>query len=172
VSDEIVVRMGELAVTKNPGTVLTGLGLGSCIGLCGYDPVAKVAGMAHIVLPAATGSAESAPAKSADVAVPNFLDAMLKAGARRDRIRIAIAGGAQLFQFRNAESRLDVGARNILSVRQIFNTMRIREMASDVGGSSGRTVKLYASDGTVTVRQAGRPESTLVVMTDLLRKAA
>jgi chemotaxis protein CheD len=27
------------------------LGLGSCIGICLYDPISKVSGMAHIMLP-------------------------------------------------------------------------------------------------------------------------
>lgn len=163
-SEEIVVRMGELAVTSDSGTVLTGLGLGSCIGLCGYDPVSRVAGMAHIVLPTTLGKSDGAPAKSADIAVPNFLDAMVKAGARRDRIKIAITGGAQLFQFKSADSRMDVGARNIVAVRQMLRFARLNEMASAVGGTSGRTVKLYASDGSVTIRQAGKPEETLVTM--------
>lgn len=164
--------MGELAVTSDPDTVLTGLGLGSCIGLCGYDPVTKIAAMAHIVLPAAIGKADVSPAKSADIAVPNLLDAMARAGARRHRIKISITGGAQLFQFRGADSKMDIGARNIRAVKQILESMSIKEVASDVGGSSGRTVKLYASDGTVIVRQAGKPEGVLVTMGNSLAAAA
>ncbi len=173
-SEEIIVRMGELAVTSNPGAVLTGLGLGSCIGLCGYDASSGVAAMAHIVLPTALGRGEDLPAKSADIGVPNLVDAMVKAGARRMRIKIAIAGGAQLFQFKNANSKMDVGNRNIAAVREHLAAMSLSEIASDVGGSSGRTVKLYATDGSVTVRQAGRPEDVLVVLSGLggLAKAA
>ena len=43
--------MGEMSVSSDEDTVLTCLGLGSCVGLAAYDPIAKVGGMVHIVLP-------------------------------------------------------------------------------------------------------------------------
>ena len=52
-SDMIKVGMADLNVCKAPDS-LTTLGLGSCIGACLYDPVAKVAGMLHFMLPDST----------------------------------------------------------------------------------------------------------------------
>ena len=41
------VGLGEIKVTGDPGEVLVAYGLGSCVGVGVYDPVAKVAGLLH-----------------------------------------------------------------------------------------------------------------------------
>ncbi len=46
----IKVGMAEYKIAKVP-EILTTLGLGSCIGICLYDKQAKIAGLAHIMLP-------------------------------------------------------------------------------------------------------------------------
>lgn len=158
---ETMVRMGELAVSKDPESVFTALGLGSCIGLCAYDPIAKVAAMAHVVLPNAVNKANDLPAKSADIAVPNLIAAMKELGAVERRIKVAIAGGAQIFAFKNADMHMDVGTRNSKAVTDLLKSLKLNLIASDVGGGSGRTVKLYANTGIVGVRVAGKPEYTL-----------
>lgn len=160
-TNETMVRMGELAVSKDPGDVFTALGLGSCIGLCAYDPVVKVAAMAHVVLPTALSRGDSLPAKSADAAVPNLLAEMVKLGAVERRIRVVIAGGAQIFAFKNADVHMDVGARNSKAVTELLEARKIKLIASDTGGGSGRTVKMYVDSGTVGVRVAGKPEYIL-----------
>ncbi|MFP4402861.1 MAG: chemotaxis protein CheD [Candidatus Woesearchaeota archaeon] len=48
--EEIVIGMGKLVVVNQPA-ILSGIGLGSCVGLMLYDSVKKVSGMAHIMLP-------------------------------------------------------------------------------------------------------------------------
>jgi chemotaxis protein CheD len=153
--------MGELVASKDPESVFTALGLGSCIGLCAYDPIAKVAAMAHVVLPSAIGNGNGLPAKSADAAVPNLIAAMVKLGAAERRIKVAIAGGAQIFAFRNADMHMDVGTRNSDAVTNLLASRKINLIASDVGGGSGRTVKLYVDTGIVGVRVAGKPEYVL-----------
>ena len=46
----IRVGMSEIAVSRSPD-VLVAIGLGSCVGVCFYDPVLKYGGMAHVMLP-------------------------------------------------------------------------------------------------------------------------
>lgn len=46
----IKVGMADLKTAKAPNT-LTTLGLGSCIGLTLYDPVTKIGGLVHYMLP-------------------------------------------------------------------------------------------------------------------------
>lgn len=160
--NEIMVRMGELASTNDSESVLTALGLGSCIGICAYDPITRVGGMAHVVLPESMGKAQELPAKSADIALPNLIESMVKAGAQRSRIRLAIAGGAQLFAFMGASNHMDIGSRNGEAVGNAIKIEKLRVVASDLGGNTGRTLKLYTDTGTVSVRRAGEPEKTLV----------
>ncbi len=168
---QIPVKMAELAVCR-PGdrAVLVALGLGSCIGLCLYDPVAKVAGMAHVVLPDSSAARkDEPPGKYADTAVAALISQMTAAGAIRTRLRAAIAGGAHVFSFGNgsgAPGTMDIGARNADAVLRHLQSLRIPVAASDVGGSSGRTVQLFPEDGLVTVRLTGSPESELVRLSE------
>ena len=46
----VKVGMADLNVCKSPEGITT-LGLGSCVGICIRDPVAKVGGLAHAMLP-------------------------------------------------------------------------------------------------------------------------
>lgn len=92
----LMVGLGEVKISQDPAEVLTCLGLGSCVGVCMYDPVAKVAGMAHIVLPNSDGKPDKAGGKYADTAVPLLLEMMLKRGAIKSRVIVKIAGGAQI----------------------------------------------------------------------------
>lgn len=156
-----MVRMGELVVLSKSNSTLTALGLGSCIGICAYDACAKVAGMAHVVLPIATDRGNSLPAKSADLGVPNLIDSMVRAGADKRRIKIAIAGGAQIFAFKKTDDGTAVGDRNAAAVKSMLTSLGIRVLASDIGGSTGRTVKFCASTGTVVVRRVGDQEKVL-----------
>ena len=52
-SKVIKVGMADLNTCKNPD-VITTLGLGSCIGISLYDPVTKIGGLAHVMLPDST----------------------------------------------------------------------------------------------------------------------
>jgi len=47
----ITLGLGQMSAAKGSGTVLTCLGIGSCVALCAYDPASEVGGMVHMVLP-------------------------------------------------------------------------------------------------------------------------
>ena len=102
---ETMVRMGELAVSAVAGADLVSLGLGSCIGLVLLDRRAAVAGLAHVVLPAAIGTDRSAPGKFADTAVDALVAAMEPLGARRTRLEAVLVGGASMFASASARPR-------------------------------------------------------------------
>lgn len=156
--------MGEVVFTRPDLSELKALGLGSCIGLCVFDPHIKVGCMAHIVLPEAkAGSTEVG--KYADTAVPYVIKEMLARGALQYRMRVAIAGGAQLFKFDGSESKLDVGRRNAETVKRMLSKAKLKLIAEDIGGNQGRTLTMDAATGLVTVKQNGRD---MKVLADLL----
>ncbi len=153
----ITVGIGEFCVADDPLTFLACFGLGSCISLCAYDPVSKVAGMAHIVLPESNHSGHgSDQAKYADVAVPVLIEEMRKRGAVKSRLIVKLVGGAQMIQSPGFESVLDMGARNLEMTKKALSSEGIRPQASDTGGNQGRSVWLSAGSGEVMVRTAGR----------------
>jgi chemotaxis protein CheD len=145
------VRMGELQVSSNPGDEISAIGLGSCIGLALIERLAGVAGLAHIVLPESRGVSRPA-AKFANLAVPELIDCMLRAGAAKTRIEAALVGGARMFTLGPG---LDIGVRNEHAVRAALAHQAVPVRAAATGGSCGRTVRIKVGLGAVTVQEAG-----------------
>ena len=152
----IVIGMGEIAVSREPSSVLTCLGLGSCIALCAYDPVTRVGGMVHIVLPESNiSNTEQSPAKYADTAVPFLIEQMARHNAIKTRLVVKIAGGAQMSLASGLLGAFKTGERNVEMVLSCLEKERISVSGIDVGGNKGRTVQLYPATGKVTTRSAG-----------------
>ncbi|HWJ02834.1 MAG TPA: chemotaxis protein CheD, partial [Verrucomicrobiae bacterium] len=135
----INVGMAEIKVTLAPHRLVT-TGLGSCIGLCLYDPVSKVGGMAHIVLPTVTNLSENDPGgKYAVTAIPLLVDSMVKFGANRYRLVAKMAGGAEMFTFPGQTSILKIGERNAQTIKEILEDACIPLVGAEIGGNFGRT---------------------------------
>jgi chemotaxis protein CheD len=151
------VRMGELAVSSREGDELIAIGLGSCIGLALIDPQAGVAGLAHVVLPHAQGS-DGPPSKFGDQVVTEMISHLERAGAVRRRLIAIMIGGARMFSL---GASLDIGARNVASVRDALKAARIRIHAEETGGSRGRTARVVLGHG-VSSQLAGGERTSLL----------
>ena len=152
----IVVGMADLNICRAPD-VLTTLGLGSCVGITLYDPVRKIAGMAHIMLPFSKFYAGQNRAKFADTAIVDLLNKMGQAGAQRSALVAKLAGGAHMFGG-SSNDILKVGERNAAACADILRHLRIPVMANDTGGSRGRTIELYAANGDLKIKSIGSGE--------------
>jgi len=154
-SDRILVGMADLNATKSPG-MLTTLGLGSCVGIALYDPIFKIAGLAHIMLPDSTQiQNNSNAAKFADTATIRLIFMMQKLGARKERLEAKLAGGAQMFDFNAANKALRIGDRNVEATLNYLKSHGIPVLAKDTGANYGRTVELYAEDGKFLIKTIG-----------------
>ncbi|MQN01399.1 MAG: chemotaxis protein CheD [Lachnospiraceae bacterium] len=150
----IKVGMADLKVCKAPDN-LTTIGLGSCIGIALYDPVTKVTGLAHIMLPDSTSIRNNSNiAKFADTGIKKLLDDMLKMGASKSRIRAKIAGGAKMFDI--GSSTMNVGDRNAAASRAMLKQLGIPLIAEDCGKNFGRTVELYSANGDFLIKAVGK----------------
>ncbi len=153
----IKVGMADLKVGRAPDT-LTTLGLGSCIGLTLYDPVTKVGGLVHYMLPDSTKLRNSANiAKFGDTGTKELLRLMLANGANRRRLVAKIAGGACMFEISGATSVGNVGARNAEEAKIILKQLGIRLVAEDTGLNYGRTVELRCETGEYVIKAIGKP---------------
>ena len=140
-SEVIKVGMADLNVCKAPD-VITTLGLGSCIGLVFYDPVSKVGGMVHYMLPDSTKVRNNSNiAKFADTGIDELLRRVIAAGANKGRLIAKIAGGA-----RNAEA-----------AKAKLKQLGIRLVAEDTGLNYGRTVELHCDTGEFYIKSVGKP---------------
>ena len=151
----VIVGMADLNVVKNPG-VLTTLGLGSCVGIALYEPLAKVAGLAHCMLPDSTKiQNNSIEAKFVDTAVARLLAEMQKIGANRRLIKAKVAGGAQMFAFNAANDMMRIGDRNVEATIKVLGAQGIPILAKDTGNTYGRTVELYSETGDFLIKTIG-----------------
>jgi chemotaxis protein CheD len=156
--DRIVkVGMADLNVVHNPG-VLTTLGLGSCVAIALYDNKQKIAGLAHIMLPCSKSiKSNENRAKFADTAVYFLIEKMEKLGADVNDITAKIAGGSQMFSFKNKNNdMLKIGERNVVATLKTLKEAGIPVVGQDTGGNYGRTVELYAETGILLIKTIGR----------------
>lgn len=150
---EEVIRVGmaEMKVAKAPGKIAS-LGLGSCVGVCAYDAIPKVGGIAHIMLPSSAMAREKiSPGKFADTAIPFLIEEMEKLGARRNRLIIKIVGGAEMF-FVEREDHFSIGIRNIQAVEEVCGSRGLTISARSVGGNVGKSVILDLDSGEIQVK--------------------
>lgn len=154
-ADTVVVGIADLKVTKAPNIVAT-YALGSCVGICLYDASKKIAGLAHIMLPAnnAPPSPTNNLRKFADTGIVELIQAMSMSGATTSRLQAKIAGGAQMFAT-NSEL-FNIGDRNVAAVKKILAANRIPIVAQQTGANFGRTVFFYAEDGIMEIRAANK----------------
>ncbi|MBN2797007.1 MAG: chemotaxis protein CheD [Clostridia bacterium] len=154
-SEMLKVGMADLKVAKYPNA-LTTLGLGSCIGICLYDPATKIIGMAHIMLPSSkTIKNNSNIAKFADTAIAKLLDDMKLEGANVNKLVGKIAGGSQMFKFSSGNDMMKIGLRNAEAVRDILSEHRIPIVADDTGGNFGRTIEFFSESGVLRIKTIG-----------------
>ncbi len=145
---ELLVGVGEFRVAK--GAVLKTIGLGSCIGIALYDPLVRVGGLAHVMLPRSSNGTKRS-AKYADHAVEMMLEAMERVGVDRDRVVAKMAGGAQIFKHMTMDI-LKIGDRNIEAIKSVLDDFGVRLVAQDVGGNQGRTVYFFTDDGRMLIK--------------------
>lgn len=157
----IVVGLGEMKVSNDTSAILTCLGLGSCVGVCAYDPISKVGGMAHVVLPSSEGRSAKLSAKYADMAVPMLFEAMKELGSHKSRLIVKLIGGAELSAAPGLDNSFQIGDKNQEVIKIKLAEEGVKWAAEDLGDSYGRTVRLYLDSGKVLVSAAGRETKEL-----------
>ncbi len=137
----IEIPMGGLGLTTPEKTLLQTF-VGSCIAICLYDPSIKIAAMAHIMLPKNnTNDPNPKPeAKFADVAIKIMLDKMQANGAKLNRLKAKMAGGANIFQNEGKPNVFNIGARNADAIKSLLDEKKIPIVAQDIGATSGRWI--------------------------------
>lgn len=159
--EPISVGLGERVVSHNPEDILVAYGLGSCLGIGMIDPISRVCGLLHAVLPIKNNGADPFNPKFVDSGVNGLIEEMVKKGAMRGRLIIRMAGGANMLTAPGLSKTFDIGARNIDSAHEVFQSLQIILKNEDVGGTRGRTVRLYVGQGRMTVRVIGEKEVDL-----------
>jgi chemotaxis protein CheD len=151
----VSVAIGHWAVAAAPTKIRTLLG--SCVGVVLYDRIARLGGLAHVVLPSARGAVDH-PGKYADTAIPALIaDFERRLGTKvRPRLTAKLAGGASMFQVNpDPNSTLNIGRRNQEAIEQILSDWKIPILARDLGGTAGRRLTLDTTSGMIAIKVPG-----------------
>lgn len=153
---KLVVGVGDLQVSGNPDDSIVTYSLGSCVGVCIYDPVAHVGGILHYMLPESKispGKAASNPYMFADTGIPLLFKKAYALGALKGRITVRVAGGAQIL---DAAGLFNIGKRNVLELRKILWQNGVTLGHSEVGGTVNRTITLEVATGEIALKTSGQ----------------
>lgn len=156
-----IVGIADMKLCQDHESGLITYSLGSCIGVAVYDPVAKVGGLLHYMLPESTidpQKAQKNPFMFADTGIPLLFREAYRLGAVKNRMIVKVAGGSQIL---DDSGFFNIGKRNYMALRKIFWKNNILIKAEDVGGQFSRTLRLEAATGRVFVKYSGQGEREL-----------
>ena len=142
-----VVGVSDMKICHHRGGILVTHALGSCVGIVLFDPEIGVGGMLHYMLPLSRLDQEKArksPLMFGDTGIPMLFHESYKFGAVKERLRVIVAGGAQVFEQRDF---FDIGARNITIARKMLWKNNVMIAAEHVGGHQPRTLYLDTATG-------------------------
>ena len=152
----IHVGIGQMAIARAPDELFI-IGLGSCVAVFIWSAPLQFGGLAHVLLPKGTYRSDHLPCKYADHAVPHLWHALQN--ARRElgpesepQWQAKLVGAARLFPQITHPDLVTIGERTAATVAQWLATFGVPIVATDLGGTEGRTIYVDLSDGTIRVR--------------------
>lgn len=153
---KLTVGIADMKMLQWDGELIT-FALGSCIGICLYDPNVKLAALIHIMLPINMEAGRKNTMKYADTGIRETIRQMETRGARKARLTAKIAGGAKMFEIAGGGNLGNIGQRNIESVRMNLRREGIRIVSENVGGTVARTLSFFPATGQGQIRAYGQP---------------
>jgi chemotaxis protein CheD len=159
---QITVGIADCQLSTQSDDVIVTHALGSCVAVAIHDPVAKVGGLLHLMLPESAIDEDKArrnPYMFADTGIPLLFHAAYHRGAEKRRMAVYLAGGAQVMDDRGV---FNIGKRNTLAVRKILWKAGVLVTGEAVGGTQSRTVRLDIASGAFWLRDNGCGEQVLV----------
>jgi len=150
---------GEFYVSKVPKVVYTVLG--SCISACIVDPLLKIGGMNHFMLPEPKGDdgydSWGESARYGSYAMELMINELMKRGALKSRLEVKLFGGGML---KNLVSK--VGEKNVDWAKSYLEMEGLKLVSSDVGGIFPRKVYYFTETGRVLMKQIKKTTSTVI----------
>lgn len=153
-----IVGVADMKVSNNPADAVVTYSLGSCIGLVIYDPVARVGGILHYMLPESSIDKEKAAQKPfmfADTGIPRLFKTAYTMGAKKNRVKIFVAGGAEIL---DQNGFFNIGKRNYLALKKMFFKNKVMIDKQEVGGNINRTIRIEIASGDIFLKTSGSQE--------------
>ncbi len=150
-----VVAVGDMKIGQESDTIVTHA-LGSCLGLMVYDPVAKVGGLLHAMLPLSKINREKAevnPYMFVDTGVPVLFKTLYDIGGQKNRMIIKAAGCGNPL---GKNEMFKIGERNYTVLKKLLWKNNILLETEDVGGAASRTVHFNVANGQTIISSQGQ----------------
>lgn len=158
---KVIVGIADMKVSNNVEETLITYSLGSCIGVLLWDPVVKVGGLLHYMLPDSRldrDRVRKRPYMFADSGIPALFNECYNLGAAKSRLVVKVVGGSQII---DPSDIFTIGKRNYLILRKLFEKNHITIDAEHIGGTVNRTVSLDIGTGRVLLKVSGGREFEL-----------
>ena len=153
-----IVGVADMKVSNRPGESVITYSLGSCIGLVIYDPVVRVGGILHYMRPESSIDKEKAaqrPFMFADTGIPRLFKTAYKFGAKKQRMTVYVAGGAEIL---DQKGTFNIGKRNYMALKKMFFKNNVIIDKQYVGGNVNRTVRVDIATGSMFLKTSGEKE--------------
>lgn len=151
----LVVGVADMKASNKRSSTLITYSLGSCLGVCVYDPEAKVGGLLHLMLPESKidrAKAQANPFMFADTGIPLLFKEVYRLGGVKNRLIVKLAGSSQIL---DSAGVFNIGKRNYLAARKILWKNKVLIKSEDVGGMIHRTIRMELASGRTTIKISG-----------------
>ncbi|WP_240946313.1 chemoreceptor glutamine deamidase CheD [Pseudomaricurvus alkylphenolicus] len=128
--------------------------LGSCISACVRDRKIGIGGMNHFMLPMSGDHSSwdhnqvGAAARYGNWAMEYLINAILKAGGRREQLEVKLFGGGAVLS-----NMTNIGEKNIQFALDYLRQESLEVTAQDLGGVFPRKVLYFSDTGAVKLRK-------------------
>lgn len=123
--------------------------LGSCVAVCLFDPILKIGGMNHYMLPLWNGKGLASP-KYGNIAIEKLIEKLIYYGSKKNNLKAKVFGGGEVIA--TQISHFKIGDRNIQIAEEVLKEFNITILGSSVGGKHGRKIKFNNFTGEVLQR--------------------
>lgn len=155
----VKIFSGDCYVTNQPNEMLVTI-LGSCVSACIRDPIARVGGMNHFLLPGTENmdTEISAAARYGLFAMESLINGILSNGGRKERLEVKVFGGGNVI---NNSAR--IGSKNAEFIRGFLKQEGYRIVSEDLEGTHPRRLHYFPDSGKVMLRKLQRKEDMVIV---------
>lgn len=156
----VTLYSGDYYVTDKPEEMIVTI-LGSCVAACLHDPVAKVGGMNHFLLPDTGEGAARAGADSARYgvfAMEQLINGIMKLGGVKSRLEVKVFGGGNVIN-----NSAMIGSKNVAFVKRFLQQEGLAIAGGDLGGDYPRRVRFYPDTGKAQMMRLRRKEDMAVI---------
>jgi len=137
----VQLTQGDTYVTNDPTEILTTI-LGSCVSACIRDPIAKIGGMNHFLLPDGGSGEDRNAVRYGANAMELLINALLKRGASRGSLQAKLFGGANVLAGLSS-----IGSKNAAFAQRYLADEGIPVIGGNLGGTSSRRIQFWPVTG-------------------------